>query len=117
MEPKGCVFRRQSVYFRLSTGTGNGHLLFELLELSPPFAHPSHMLGVDYSLPSIDLCKRIAQSKGEEARQVDFQVVDIINECARLQTLRWDLVCDKGTVSGINKAFTESILIYYRFVV
>lgn len=91
------------VYFLTSfwpfSGTGNGHLLFELLDISPPFTQPSHMLGIDYSAPSIDLCKRIAQSRGEEARLVDFQVVDILKDCAKLQTQRWDLVCDKGTVS------------------
>jgi hypothetical protein len=57
------------------------------------------MLGVDYSAPSVELCKKIAQSKGDEAQRVVFEAGDIIEDVAHLQRQRWDLVCDKGTVS------------------
>ena len=65
------------------------------------------MLGIDYSKPSIELCKKIAStSKGEEASKIPFEVVDFLLESDRLleqeesqQHRRWDLICDKGTVS------------------
>ena len=81
-------------------GTGNGHLLFELLELAPPFTEATRMLGVDYSSPSIELCNRIARGKGDEASQVQFAVMDFLADTEQLEKQRWDLVCDKGTVSA-----------------
>lgn len=83
----------------LLLGTGNGHLLFELLDLSPPFTTPTQMLGIDYSKPSIELCKRIAKTRGKEHSQVSFQVIDFLSDVEGVEKRQWDLVCDKGTVS------------------
>ncbi|UZJ54591.1 hypothetical protein CBS101457_003911 [Exobasidium rhododendri] len=83
----------------LDLGTGNGHLLFELLDLSPPFTDADKMLGVDYSKPSIDLCNRIAKGRESEACKVRFEVVDFLADTTQLEKQRWDLICDKGTVS------------------
>lgn len=85
--------------FLLDAGTGNGHLLFELLELSSPLTSPENMLGIDYSRPSIELCKRVAKSRGGDASRIPFEVVDFLQESHRLEGRKWDLICDKGTVS------------------
>jgi len=60
------------------------------------------MLGIDYSKPSIELCNRIAKKKGEEASKVPFEVVDFLGDTSQLEKRLWDLVCDKGTVSGLT---------------
>ena len=80
----------------LDLGTGNGHLLFALLELDQPLAKPEHMLGIDYSAPSIDLCKRIAIARGQDAQNIRFEQIDFLQNVDSLQQERWDLVCDKG---------------------
>jgi hypothetical protein len=83
----------------IGIGTGNGHLLFELLDLSPPFTEPIEMLGIDYSKPSVELCHRIAKGRGEESSKVRFEIMDFLGDTLELEKKRWDLVCDKGTVS------------------
>jgi hypothetical protein len=91
------------------SGTGNGHLLFELLDLSPPFTEASQMLGIDYSKPSIDLCHRIAKGKGAEQSEVPFEVVDFLSDTTQLEKRRWDLICDKGTVSTKGLSFVSAM--------
>lgn len=85
----------------LDLGTGNGHLLFALLELDEPIARPEDMLGIDYSAPSVDLCKRIAIARGEDAKKVRFEQIDFLQNVQKLKNERWNLVCDKGTLDAI----------------
>ena len=85
----------------LDLGTGNGHLLFALLELDQPLAKPEHMLGIDYSAPSIDLCKRIAIARGQDAQKIRFEQIDFLQNVESLKQERWNLVCDKGTLDAI----------------
>lgn len=85
----------------LDIGTGNGHLLFALLEVDEPFAKPENMLGIDYSALSVDLCKRIAITKGEDTKKVRFEQIDFLQNVESLQQERWNLICDKGTLDAI----------------
>jgi SAM-dependent methyltransferase len=87
----------------LDVGTGNGHLLFELLEDDAEYTGP--MVGVDYSPASIELSKKIAETRGYEDK-TRFEVVDVIKD--DLKTADWvpeegfDVVLDKGTFDAIS---------------
>lgn len=63
------------------------------------------MLGVDYSLQSVQLARRIAEEKGLES-DITFKVWDILNGCGEKgeeQELgQWDIVLDKGTFDAVS---------------
>ena len=63
------------------------------------------MLGVDYSVQSIQLARRIAEEKGLES-DITFKVWDILNgrgEEGEEQGLgQWDIVLDKGTFDAVS---------------
>ena len=80
----------------LDLGCGNGHLLLELHDLGY-----TKLTGVDYSLPSIVLCKDIAKKAGKS--EIKYQVLDVINECNQNQQF-YDLILDKGTFDAISLA-------------
>ncbi|SPO22075.1 related to SEE1 - probable lysine methyltransferase [Ustilago trichophora] len=100
----------------LDLGTGNGHLLFEMLESSVELEDvisARYMMGIDYSEASIQLAKSIAEKRGDPCTQVNFSTADLLNPSS-VQTLLqytsttlnetqpgWDLVCDKGTLDAI----------------
>lgn len=101
----------------LDLGTGNGHLLFSLLEadIDPPL-EASRMRGVDYSAASIDLAKAIAATREDErCKDVAFEEADLLDpsHVERLQQSAplgsndsageegWPVVCDKGTFDAI----------------
>ncbi|KDN43682.1 hypothetical protein K437DRAFT_147393 [Tilletiaria anomala UBC 951] len=97
----------------LDLGTGNGHMLFALLEGDAETAlSASRMKGVDYSAGSISLAKSIGMRKAAEEQdqsyqEVAFEVLDLLDAKA-VDALRnsgspagWDLVCDKGTYDAI----------------
>ncbi len=100
----------------LDLGTGNGHLLFEMLESSADLEEivaPSRLVGVDYSAASIELARSIATKRGGTCEEVRFETADILDP-ANVQHLvdmprsqlgcseaGWDLVCDKGTLDAI----------------
>lgn len=105
----------------LDVGTGNGHLLFALLELDPPLTPPERMLGIDYSPPSVELCKRIAEARGGDAQHLLFQCLDFLRESSQLVDhssksgqgshipSAWDIVCDKGTLDAIALSRKDDI--------
>lgn len=100
----------------LDLGTGNGHLLFEMIESSADLEEvidPSHLVGIDYSAASIELAKSIGAKRGGDCERVHFSTADLL-DAASVQSLRsmpskqlgaeeeaWDLVCDKGTLDAI----------------
>ncbi|EST07819.1 Methyltransferase domain protein [Kalmanozyma brasiliensis GHG001] len=99
----------------LDLGTGNGHLLFEMLESSADLEDvltASRLVGVDYSDASIELARSIATKRGGTCEEVRFQTADLLDSSSveSLVTLpksqlgaeeAWDLVCDKGTMDAI----------------
>ncbi|CDS00658.1 related to SEE1-probable lysine methyltransferase [Sporisorium scitamineum] len=98
----------------LDLGTGNGHLLFEMLD-SPDLEDvltASRLVGIDYSPASIELARSIAAKRGGDCEHVHFTTADLLdsNSVQSLSTLPqtqldaeggWDLVCDKGTLDAI----------------
>ncbi|KAI5793405.1 S-adenosyl-L-methionine-dependent methyltransferase [Pyronema domesticum] len=94
----------------LDVGTGNGHLLFEILddedlngEEEEAIAGP--LVGIDYSPASITLCQKIAETRDPEGRTSFFQA-DVIKDS--LKDAKWlpqggfDCVLDKGTFDAIS---------------
>ena len=63
------------------------------------------MLGVDYSVQSVQLARRIAEGKGLES-DITFNVWDILNgrgeEGEELELGQWDIVLDKGTFDAVS---------------
>ena len=99
----------------LDLGTGNGHFLFRLREgpdegEEDEAAWKGRMLGVDYSLQSVEFAKRIAIEKGLEGeeRAIEFKHWDIITQDPSGTVLEgenkhgWDVVLDKGTFDAIS---------------
>ncbi|KAI1781504.1 putative S-adenosylmethionine-dependent methyltransferase of the seven beta-strand family [Hypoxylon cercidicola] len=94
----------------LDLGTGNGSLLFGLRDAG----WRGRMLGVDYSLRSVELARRIARSRsrsaapeGEAEPDVEFLEHDILRApasalLAGAQSTGWDVVLDKGTFDAVS---------------
>ena len=63
------------------------------------------MLGVDYSVQSVQLARRIAEEKGLESHII-FKVWDILNgrgeDGEELELGQWDIVLDKGTFDAVS---------------
>ena len=63
------------------------------------------MLGVDYSLQSVQLARRIAEEKNLEP-DIIFKVWDILNGCGEegeeQELGQWDIVLDKGTFDAVS---------------
>lgn len=91
----------------LDVGTGNGHLLFELLEEGG--YGEGAMVGIDYSLKAVALAQKIAAER-QLAEDVKFYVSDCITD--DLASTQWvpglegekgfDVVLDKGTFDAIS---------------
>lgn len=96
----------------LDLGTGNGHLLFSLVEggqeaLPAGAIVAQRFMGVDYAAASIRLSKAIAEERGAGCEHVQFEQADLRDKqtVSRLveranEGRGWDIVCDKGTVGG-----------------
>ncbi|KAA8912705.1 S-adenosyl-L-methionine-dependent methyltransferase [Sphaerosporella brunnea] len=95
----------------LDVGTGNGHLLFSLLDDEDEDAgYSGIMVGVDYSPASIELCRKIAGSRGLDegggGGNVCWKVCDVIRD--DLEAMEWvpeggfEVVLDKGTFDAIS---------------
>lgn len=93
----------------LDLGTGNGHMLFQLMEPDDDDdeAEPweGEMVGVDYSEASVELARRIAAQKGsgDGLRQLSFECWDLLESTPG----DWlgggfDVVLDKGTFDAIS---------------
>lgn len=97
-------------------GTGNGHLLFELMENG----FNGDMLGIDYSEQSVEFANEIAQ-KRQCSDTVKFQQADIFND--DWNPGQFDIVLDKGTLDAIalsglkTSDGTQSIVTIYNKVI
>ncbi|KAF3176891.1 hypothetical protein TWF225_008546 [Orbilia oligospora] len=91
----------------LDVGTGNGHLLFSLLEDGD--FEGDGMVGVDYSEGSVELAKNIAEQT-PNAEGVKFFQLDIIKSSTELDFFGsriaeeggFDVILDKGTFDAIS---------------
>lgn len=97
-------------------GTGNGHLLFEMMENE----FNGQMLGIDYSDESVKFANEIAKEKGC-SNNVKFEQADIFNE--NWNPGQFDIVLDKGTLDAIalsglkTEDGTQSIVNVYNKVI
>ncbi|GMG40492.1 unnamed protein product [Ambrosiozyma monospora] len=83
----------------LDLGTGNGHLLFELLEEG----WNGPLVGIDYSEVSVRFAENIANTK--DYKDVKFARSDILNDTDSFLVAneeQFDLVTDKGTLDAIG---------------
>ncbi|KZP25205.1 S-adenosyl-L-methionine-dependent methyltransferase [Athelia psychrophila] len=85
----------------LEIGSGNGTLLFALMEAGYP---PANLSGIDYSPGSVKLSQSIAATRGGE--QILFHICDFLKEEPPLlpsmtSANTWDLLLDKGTFDAI----------------
>jgi SAM-dependent methyltransferase len=88
----------------LEVGSGNGTLLFALLDAGYP---PESLCGIDYSLGSIKLASSIAATRGGDT--ISFHLCDFLTQdpptlpsMSSGSTLdAWDLILDKGTFDAI----------------
>lgn len=100
----------------LDLGTGNGHLLFEMIESSADLEEiisADRLVGIDYSAASIELAKSIGVKRGGDCERVTFTTADLLDSSSVESLLHlptsqlgaadqgWDLVCDKGTLDAI----------------
>lgn len=88
----------------LEVGSGNGALLFALVEGRGEACYPPHrLLGIDYSEGAVQLAQAVAHSRNLTA--ITFRVCDFLHEDPPLladdQNGAWDLILDKGTYDAI----------------
>ncbi|KAA8904448.1 hypothetical protein TRICI_005498 [Trichomonascus ciferrii] len=80
----------------IDLGTGNGRLLFSLRE----GGYEGPMLGIDYSEPSVEFARMVAQN--EEHEDIHFQQADFLTDGTwNKDNQKWDIVMDKGTLDAI----------------
>lgn len=113
----------ESFPYILEVGSGNGALLFALLEAG---YQPDQICGVDYSEDAVTLAKNIAKARAQDAQdsddersdseeedkaiaseRINFRVCDFLKEVAPSldgQSGGWDLVLDKGTFDAMALA-------------
>ncbi|PWN48835.1 Metallo-hydrolase/oxidoreductase [Violaceomyces palustris] len=99
----------------LDLGTGNGHLLFSLLESEElgSWLEAGRMKGVDYSEASVKLARAVGRKRAEEEEgckieEIKFETLDLM-ETEEVSSLKgqanegrgWDVVLDKGTFDAI----------------
>ena len=87
----------------LEVGSGNGTLLFALLDAE---YQPERLFGIDYSPGSVKLSKSIAGTRGGD--KISFHLCDFLKEdppttpsISEEIGTGWDLVLDKGTFDAI----------------
>ena len=89
----------------LEIGSGNGTLLFGLLDVG---YDPAKLSGVDYSPGAVALSTRIAQQR-RGGSMINFSECDFLQDVPLIpESLRsegridvWDLILDKGTYDAI----------------
>lgn len=87
--------------FILEVGSGNGILLFTLLEAG---YYPKSLSGIDYSPDAVELSKRIGATR-QGGEDVNFSVCDFLSDSPPLlegmDTQSWNVILDKGTFDAI----------------
>ncbi|KAJ7285114.1 S-adenosyl-L-methionine-dependent methyltransferase [Mycena rebaudengoi] len=92
----------------LEVGSGNGTLLFALVEAG---YEPAHLAGIDYSPDAVNLARAIAATT-DSGEAILFSVCDfLVADPPRLPHMEpeqrsdvWDLLLDKGTYDAIALA-------------
>jgi SAM-dependent methyltransferase len=90
----------------LEIGSGNGALLFALVEGG---YDPDSIVGIDYSPDAVRLARLVGAGRGCKA--VRFEVCDFLREdlpFASRSGEGWDLLLDKGTFDAIALGETEA---------
>lgn len=100
----------------IDLGTGNGHLLFSLLE----DGFNGRMVGVDYSEKSVEFANEILETKYSDKENVKFEAADIFSDEWAPGT--FDVVLDKGTLdaialSGIKFSHGKTVVDLYPKVI
>jgi EEF1A lysine methyltransferase 2 len=100
----------------LDVGTGNGSTL---ISLAVDYGIKAHMVGIDYSAPSVQLARQLWSTMRDSAAEVgittiDFDVFDLLNDSPQGEawwpaSSGFDLVLDKGTFDAISLS-AEAIL-------
>lgn len=83
----------------LDLGTGNGHLLFELLQELKEVSANFKFHGIDYSAESVAFAKDIASKKYPDI-PFKFDQVDLLSDTPFLEN-KFDVLLDKGTLDAI----------------
>lgn len=90
----------------LEVGSGNGTLLFSLLDAG---YDPITLSGIDYSRGAVSLAKEIANKRGGGAPSISFSVCDFLQDEPKVLDSTqgagepgvWDILMDKGTYDAI----------------
>lgn len=86
----------------LDLGSGNGHMLFALRDEG----WSAELIGVDYSEPSVQLARRIHETRSytNGELRVQFELFDILSREVQPTWLGrgFDVVLDKGTFDAIS---------------
>ncbi|RCK67398.1 Protein-lysine N-methyltransferase EFM4 [Candida viswanathii] len=88
----------------LDLGTGNGHLLFQLLD-DIDYEYETgektfKYTGIDYSPDSVEFAKGVAAKKYPEL-EINFEQVDLLQKGCPFLTNQYDVLLDKGTLDAI----------------
>jgi len=86
----------------LEIGSGNGSLLFSLVESG---YNPERLSGIDYSLDAVKLAQMVASNRGAAA-DIAFTTCDFLDDDPPLlpymdRLNSWNVVLDKGTYDAI----------------
>ena len=96
----------------LDLGTGNGEMLFALLDEG----FHGKMMGVDYSAPSVELARRVAAERGWD-QNVTFKVWDVLTGRGEDEIEedigQWNVVLDKGTFDAVSLSGIPNIEVQY----
>lgn len=97
------LLSKSSISF-LDLGTGNGHLLFQLLE-DIDYEYETgektfEYTGIDYSPDSVEFSKGVA-SKRYPDLEINFQQVDLLQKECPFLSNKYDILLDKGTLDAI----------------
>lgn len=79
----------------IDLGTGNGHLLFSLLDEG----FKGKMVGVDYSEQSVEFANAISESEYKDYNNISFSAKDIFDDSWNPE--KFNIVLDKGTLDAI----------------
>ena len=90
----------------LEVGSGNGTLLFGLLDAG---YDPITLSGIDYSRGAVSLAKEIANKRGGGAPSISFSECDFLKDEPKVLDSTqgasepgvWDVLMDKGTYDAI----------------
>lgn len=94
---------KSSISF-LDLGTGNGHLLFQLLDdIDYDYETGEKTFkytGIDYSPASVEFANGVASKKYPDL-EIKFEQVDLLQKACPFLSNKFDILLDKGTLDAI----------------